>query len=239
MYRKPFFITEPIWNNAFSFKERTNKKLYVPNLIKIKDISEIELWEEIVFEDYDFNMILQSCTGLKNFYELDWNWKKVFLFDNHNHAFYFWYLAREQKLIWDDNLLYHVDEHSDMRDPWNYLSKPGSYDLEKIFNFTNFELNVWNYIIPWIEEGIIKEVIQIRNEENLLNFDETKLKKSSGIILNLDLDFFEPELDFIDYNLKKDVILKIVNKADIITVATSPFFIEQDLALWVFKDIFN
>jgi hypothetical protein len=60
----------------------------------------------------------------------------------------------------------------------------------------------------------------------------------SNIILNLDLDFFQPDLDFIDYELKKKVILDIAKKASIITVSTSPFFIEQNLAIRVFKDLF-
>jgi hypothetical protein len=58
------------------------------------------------------------------------------------------------------------------------------------------------------------------------------------VVLNLDLDFFQPDLDYIDYELKKKVILDIAKKADIITVSTSPFFIDQNLAVKVFKDIF-
>ncbi|MBT3726893.1 hypothetical protein HOG21_04250 [bacterium] len=58
------------------------------------------------------------------------------------------------------------------------------------------------------------------------------------MVLNLDLDFFQPDLDYIDYELKKKVILDIAKKADIITVSTSPFFIDQNLAVKVFKDIF-
>jgi hypothetical protein len=57
--------------------------------------------------------------------------------------------------------------------------------------------------------------------------------------LNLDLDFFQPDLDFIDYDLMKKVNLDAANKAKVITVATSPFFIHQDLAIKVFKDIFS
>jgi len=60
-----------------------------------------------------------------------------------------------------------------------------------------------------------------------------------NIILNLDLDFFQPDLDFIDYELKKEVILDIAKKADMITISTSPFFIDQNLAIKVFKDLFQ
>ena len=106
-------------------------------------------------------------------------------------------------------------------------------------------------------------MIQIRNEKNLLDYLENPLPQSlpprereeislspsggkypkgdrgNNIILNLDLDFFEPELDFIDYDLKKKVILDMAEKADFITVATSPFFINQELAIKVFKDLFS
>jgi hypothetical protein len=73
------------------------------------------------------------------------------------------------------------------------------------------------------------------NEYFLYDFKNEK----RNIILNLDLDFFEPALDFIDYNLKKEVILDLAEKAILVTVSTSPFFINQELALKVFKDIFS
>jgi hypothetical protein len=49
------------------------------------------------------------------------------------------------------------------------------------------------------------------------------------------MDFFRPELDDIDYELKKKVVLDIAEKASIITVATSPFFINQELAVNIIK----
>jgi hypothetical protein len=76
--------------------------------------------------------------------------------------------------------------------------------------------------------------------EDYLNSPQPHLEvaKENNIILNLDLDFFQPDLDFIDYELKKKVVLDIAKKADIITVSTSPFFINQELAIKVFKDLF-
>ncbi len=85
-------------------------------------------------------------------YELEWKSKKVYIVDNHNHVFYFWYLARSQGLISDAAILYHVDEHADMRDPEKYLLKPDSQDLQKVFEYTNFFLNVGNFIVPAMKE---------------------------------------------------------------------------------------
>jgi hypothetical protein len=45
-------------------------------------------------------------------------------------------------------------------------------------------------------------------------------------------------LDFIDYDLKKKVVIDALEKADFVTVCTSPFFINQKLAIKVFKDLF-
>lgn len=237
MYKKSFYIKNPVWNNAFSFEKRINKELYVADLIKINNLEEIKIWEKVVFED--FNWELESCKWLNNFYEIEWNNKKVYLFDNHNHAYYFWYLARNLKVIWDNNILYHIDEHSDMRDPEKYLLKSESFDLEKVFDYTNNFLNVGNYIIPAIKEWIINEVIQIRNESNLFEYINKNQDFNQSIILNLDLDFFQPDLDFIDYNLKKKVVLDIAKKANVITIASSPFFINQELAIKIFKDLFS
>jgi hypothetical protein len=83
------------------------------------------------------------------------------------------------------------------------------------------------------------KVVQMRSEISLQEISSLKkIDEEKWIILNLDLDFFEPKLDYIDYDLKKKVILEIAEKADVITVASSPFFINQELALEIFRDIF-
>lgn len=248
MYTKWFYIDKPVWNNKFSFEKRKNKKLFVTNIKNINNFDEIELWNEIVFEDYDFEWKLSSNRGLKNFYRIKWKQKEIIIFDNHNHAFYFWYEARKKWIIWDNNILFHIDEHSDLKDNNKVLLKKDSSDLEKVFNFTNYELNVGDYIIPALNEWIIWEVVQIRNEINLNDYNNTspptsflpkfgtgRWEGSNWIILNLDMDFFRPELDDIDYELKKKVVLDIAEKASIITVATSPFFINQELAVNIIK----
>ena len=251
MYKKPFYLETKSWNNAFSFERRNNKKLYVPSLKEINNFSEIKLWNKVVFEDCDFSAKLQSCFGLENFYKINKKFHSnplqmgngitasIYLFDNHNHAYYFWYLARKEGFIRDGSTLIHIDEHADTRDNWEYLLKPDSLNLEKVFKFTNFELNVGNYIVPAMKEGLIKKVIQIRNEMNLNDYINNKFNLYLYIILNLDLDFFRQELDFISYDLKKKVILDVAKKAKIITIATSPFFINQDLVIKIFKDIFS
>jgi len=279
MYSKSFYIEKDIWNNALSFLSRkkatwNKSKLFVPSLKKITDFSEIRLLEnneqKITFQDFWFDGKLSTNWGLENFYEMEsplltspkgrGKAPTIYLFDNHNHALYFWYLAKHNWDIQSNSTLYHIDEHADYRDAQEKIEKT---DLQSIFNYTNFsKINVGNYIIPAEKEGLVWNTVQIRNTQNLeeylasphpnpllwsrgdskKNIPPTSFKgegaRGWGIILNLDLDFFQPDLDFIDYELKKKVVRDIASKADIITVATSPFFIDQKLALEVFEDLF-
>lgn len=315
MYKDWFFIENPVWNNEFSFEKRKNKKIFVPALIEVKNFDEIKLQDDknkISFEDFDFNDKISTNYWLKNFYRFKIKNKELVLFDNHNHAFYFWYEARKKGIIWNKNILIHIDEHADTRDNNKFISRKDSQYLQKVFDFTNFVLNVWDYIIPAQKEGIISEIMQIRNTKNLEDYleniypysknfliskiafpegkeqnpnpksfyfggeglqEEEKILKNfelqkvgnkcifplqkekptnssflqrrgarvedKKIILNLDLDFFQPDLDFIDFDLKKKVILDAFEKADFVTVCTSPFFVDQKLAIEVFKKIFS
>lgn len=242
-YKEWFFIDKPVWNNEFSFEQRINKRLFVPDIIDldINDLDQIKIQndkDKIAFEDFWFDDKLSTNYGLKNFYRIKIKWKEIVLFDNHNHAFYFWYEARNRWIIWDNNTLIHIDEHADTRDNNKIILKPDSLDLEKVFTFTNEVLNVGDYIIPAQKEWLIWDIIQIRNTNNLEEYVSKSNFSSKNIILNLDLDFFQKDLDFINYDLKKKVILDAVENASFITVCTSPFFIEQDLAIKVFKDLF-
>ena len=56
-------------------------------------------------------------------------------------------------------------------------------------------------------------------------------RPARSIILDIDLDFFAPEMDYIDNEFKLVVIKKLMSLADVVTIATSPFFIEQNLAI--------
>lgn len=241
MYNFPMYIETPVWNNAFSYEKRKNKRLFIPALKKIHSFDEIVLWNEIVFEEDDWTGTITGYTGLKNFYEMDFLTNipaKVYLFDNHNHAYFFWHSARLEWIIDNNALLFHMDEHADKRNPEVFLSQEELQDQEKIYHYTNFTLNVGNYIIPAEKDGLVQKTYQIRSETALKEMLTLNIE-ANNIILNLDLDFFHPDLNFIPYSLKKEVILKLAKKSKLITVASSPYFIEQTLALKVFKDIFN
>ncbi len=247
MYQKEFQITNNISNNSFSFSKRKNPTINVPKIID-GEIDDVKIGNKIVFEDFNENGELKSCVGLKNFVRTvhPITKKPIIIVDNHNHVFYFWYEARKNGVISDGATLIHIDQHKDMRKPESDIDIPISegdidkcrmQELEYIFKYTNSVLNVGNYIPPAIEEGLIGEVISITSETEIISAKHEARGTKHDIILNIDLDFWAPEMNYIDNKLKTDITKKWMEKADLITIATSPFFIDQELALKVLKEL--
>jgi hypothetical protein len=236
MYDKGFYITSRVSNNAFSWYKRENRKLYVAPLISGR-AEDVEIGGEIVFEDCDDSGKLKSCKGLANFITFPGPKNQpVYIFDNHNHAFYFWHLERNRGHINDGALLIHVDQHKDSRKPEIFLSPEESRDNERVFKYTNSILNVGNFIPPARHTGLIHKVLNIDSGESVENFDY-KLLEAQNLILDIDMDFFAPELDFIDYKSKVNLCRRCVENAAVVTIATSPFFIDQELAVMRLKDL--
>ena len=85
-----------------------------------------------------------------------------------------------------------------------------------------------------MEEGLVGELISITSETELEVADP-----KPPFILNIDLDFWAPEMDYIDEEKSIGIIKPWILKADLITFATSPFFIEQERAIEVLKKLLN
>jgi hypothetical protein len=160
MYDQPFFITGKQSNNAFSYEKRANPMIWVPDVID-GDLNDEGVGNKVSFEDFDEGGQLKSCVGLKHFVRMKHptTGKPIVIVDNHNHVFYFWHEAKEEGWIKDGATLVHVDQHKDMRKPERPLTKSESHDLKKVFNYTNSVLNVGNYILPAVEDGLIGKVV--------------------------------------------------------------------------------
>jgi len=245
MYDHPFFITGKQGNNAFSFEKRVNPTLFVPNLIE-GGLEDVTIGDQVVFEDFDDNGQLKSCVGLKHFVRMKHptTGKPIVIVDNHNHVFYSWHKAREKGWIKDGATLIHIDQHKDMRKPPLGLDRGDNKNLQKIFEYTNSVLNVGNYILPAIEDGLVGKVISVTSEKELDEWTPVGTchgmfpqGKPTSIILNIDLDFWAPEMDYIDRQLKNRVARAWMERADFITIATSPFFINQMLAIDILREL--
>lgn len=250
-YREPYILNQNVWNNALSYKKRINKQLSIP-LLKEGIFEDIEEGYEIAFEEIDEYGNIISCKWLKNFIRItDVPYFKernipITVCDNHNHVLAFWYEAYMDGTIEKNVELIHIDEHSDLwENPYDIsiINNPDFFNLSRkeqddtIYRFTNYKCNVGNYIQPAIRDGLIKNILRIENEYQV---DEYKnYKPFHNSILNIDLDFFSPEMEFIQYEKKMQMIQNIIPHVRCITFATSPYFIDFPLALGVLKDILD
>ncbi|MCC6643328.1 UPF0489 family protein [Candidatus Peregrinibacteria bacterium] len=243
-YQNEYLLTEPFGNNGFDYEKRSESHpepylriaplYFYPNYEQAIDHFQIGITP--AFEILDEDKI-RSFAGLINFLSFPERSSDapIFVFDNHNHAFYFWHQAAQQLQLKTSLQLIHVDQHKDSRLPANFISSQEASNPEILFEYTNLTLNVGNFIPPAIKTGLLSEVINIDSETSIKEFSHN----GKPFILDIDLDFFAPELDYIGNTNKISLIQKLLPKASLITIATSPYFIDQQLAKHFLEEIFK
>ncbi|OXX82688.1 hypothetical protein AVM15_16925 [Paraclostridium benzoelyticum] len=224
-----FYIEKPVGNNIFSYDERKNKKIFVPKLIE-GNLDAVKVGEKIVFSEIDFDKEMNAI-GLENMVKFNYKDKDIYIFDNHNHSFYFWIKSLKKGMFNKGCKLVHIDQHKDMREPEDYNVDVN--DMDDVFRYTNYVLNVGNFIKPALHHDIFSEVVII---DSTYGFD---LDVDGEIVLDIDLDIFSKDMEYISYDLRVNKIKEYIDRAKVITIASSPFFIEQDYAIKVLKELFN
>ncbi len=215
-------ITENIWNNQFCFNQVKNPKVWIADMIEWT-AQDLEIWENTVFREMR-NWKVVEYRWLKNFIHIKSNNQSIYIFDNHNHALK--YRIEEYKNwnipFWFN--LIHIDQHTDMNQSEFEL------DLEN----PNLDVyNVWNFIQPAIRSWLINQVEQINTEYKLLNFQTNE----KDLILDIDLDFRAPEMSIEKYSETIEKTKNLISKSRVVTIATSPYFLDQNLAIKICKDL--
>lgn len=225
-----FFLTRPVGNNAFSFELRQNQAIYVAPLRS--DNSALAIGKHIAFSEIDDGVEINRA-GLAAFHYLQRGEKDIFIFDNHNHAFSFWMWGVRQGRLKPGKPLLHIDQHSDMREPpEQFVAGLDTHlDLPVAFEYANFVLNVGNFIKPALASGLFSGVQMITGSDD---FDKPLPKQ---FVLDVDIDVFAPEMDYIPKTKKLQHIQSCIERAQFITIATSPFFIEQSLAIKIVQEL--
>lgn len=226
-----FWIDQPLGNNAFSYEARQHKNIFVPPIIQ-GSWDDLQLGERVVFREV-VEGEEQALTGLNYYlyvYERD---KHIFVVDNHNEVFPFWILAYQSGWMPAGSRLVHVDQHRDTREPTSPCSQPlDQLSLKQAVDYTHHGLNVGNFIPPALDIGLFGGV------DMVLGQDDFNRDISIEYCLDIDIDIFAPELDYIPVDFKIQRIRAMIDQASVITVATSPFFIGQALAKKVVKLLF-
>ena len=215
-------LTENIWNNQFCFNQVEDPKIWIADTIDWT-VEDLEIWENTVFREMK-NWKVVEYKWLKNFIHKKNNNQSIYIFDNHNHALK--YRIEEYKEwnipFWFD--LIHIDQHTDMN-----LSE---FDLN--IQSPNFDVyNVWNFIQPAIKSWLINHVEQINTEYKLLNYETEK----DDLILDIDLDFWAPEMSIEKYSETIEKVKNLILKSRVVTIAASPYFLDQNLAIKICNKI--
>lgn len=160
--------------------------------------------------------------------------KSIWIFDNHNHALYFFldlYIHRTKPIH-----IIHIDQHSDLwKREWDIDIRQLHSETYR-YHLTNFETHIGNFLRAFLTL-LETSCTQIRSETKLLEFDIDEFISDYHIILDIDIDFWAPEMPNQQTNLTIEKTKKLLEYADTVTISTSPYFIEQKLAIEVVKNI--
>lgn len=240
-----FYISKNAGNNKFAYQKRKESnirpEIFVPELKKVP--ADIEIIKDsfmqgnrTAFAEYDEeNQRLIECKGLENFLYFELGEKKIHIFDNHNHAFYFVAENFDGEIM----PMLHFDQHKDMRKPdmlyreFVRSEKTDFYSSKAKSDYTNYVLNVGNFIEPLLRDDFISNVKIVDSSYSLadvLSRDFYTKEYTDGLVLDIDLDFFSTDMDYIDAGLKLSAISKAFSYAKTVTISTSPYFIEFERA---------
>lgn len=227
-----FWIEGNVWNNVFWYPFNKQQKLWVAPLIEIHQrdvVNHLSVWKDTVFVEKDWE-IEKEYRWLESFlYFTYWN-TCIYIFDNHNHAFSFWRRSFFKWEIEKGFTLVHIDQHSDMNsNPFNLKNK----DWRSVVEFTNYKCNVWNFIQPALDCWIIWNVKQIRTEYSLLWYKW----EEKDFILDIDLDFWDSSMGIENKVWTIQKIKELIKQASLVTIATSPYFLDQNRAIDLLKNI--
>jgi len=224
-FYRGFYLEGPVGNNGLDYWRRRHQRLYVAPLIE-GSLADVAVGTRVAFSRVENGREVNAC-GLRHFVHLRRNGRDVFVFDNHNHAFFFWVYAVQSGRLAPGARLVHVDRHSDMWPPPCYLERDrqGRIDLQAAFDYTNYVLNVGTFIKPALALGLFSEVEII---DAYLAFDRPP---QGPFVLDLDLDVFAEEDNGLSHAVKLEKVRALLQRAELVTVATSPGFVKQERAL--------
>ena len=247
-YASETFLTRPLWNNHIDFLER--KKIWSDCILRIPSmiswtLDEVRLVLQSSTPSYEYlsnREKLVSACGLQHIVHISYrDTLPVFVMDNHNHAFYCWYLSYKRYKTPRWSHLIHIDQHSDLNTANTDTKLSPHSSLADVAQYTNEVLDIGSFIQPAKRYWLISDYSMVLTEYSLLNFacSSPTLLAKEGIILDIDLDFWAPEMSITHYEQTIQRVRKILALPQVrcVTIATSPTYIDQKRALEILRDI--
>lgn len=219
-------------NNAFSLPLKADRSKLTITPLKIGKLDELNVGKHIAFQDFEGER-WQDCVGLESAI-LCLNFPiPIYIFDNHNHVFYAWCEALKMGWFEKGAVLVHMDEHFDASMPPLIPAQSDLKSLENVWRFTNETLQIATYIKPALTLEIFSECVDYVESSQFA----VRNQQSMDIVLNLDIDVFHSDMNHISWQQKIDVLKYYLPRVKLITIATSPYFIDQHKAIDLIKKV--
>lgn len=235
-YHNPTVIDRPIGNNAFVYDERKQlfgrAEIVIPTMID-GNIDSVKVGNIIVFAE-NMDGEVKEFVGLERLVMVE---KSTYIMDNHNHALYCWY---KEYLSWNIGKglpLIHIDQHSDMKDPVGWIDMSKENDLEYIATYVNEVCTIADFIQPALRSGLVGECVQVRTEYWIINGEWWMV--NDAYILDIDIDFWAPEMGIEEFDRTIQKTRQLIAGASMVTIATSPCFIDQERAVEIVTMLLN
>ena len=232
------FLDVGVGNNAFSLPKKVDRNPLAITPLRMGSLEELRVGKQVAFQDFDGERWLE-CVGLESaILCLDYP-VPISIFDNHNHVFYAW--AEALKMGWFSKgaTLVHMDEHFDASEAPN--ADVDFSDLSDVWRYTNEVLQVATYIRPAMKLGIFSGWVNYVESGDFENFRRRGSRSSPSegneVVINLDIDVFHPDMSHISWQQKIEVLKYYLPQTRLITMATSPYFIDQQKAIELVKKV--
>lgn len=158
--------------------------------------------------------------------------------------FYLNWESKELRAEWNTEKIFNREEMRKREneealtsDQW--LAASDDYDLWVIAEYVNTQTQIASFIKPALHSGLIGDCIQIRSEAKLQeiihnNIIENWALRIGNSIVDIDIDFFAHETDVTH---KMSLLRQLLSSASVATIATSPYFIDQQRAIELVREL--
>ena len=151
----------------------------------------------------------------------------IYIFDNHHKALFAFLDSKENT----GQILpvVHIDAHPD--------DAPSAYSegiiFEENINKAYSQSRICDFLDTAEKGGLIRETMRVVTSAEFERFSPP----DGPFILSLDIDIFGPEGGYIELDQKIKTIARAWQQAVVITIATSPGFIDQEYAWKIIKSM--
>lgn len=105
--------------------------------------------------------------------------------------------------------------------------------MPSIARYVNEVCTIADFIQPALRSGLLGECVQVRTENGIINGEW--LMMNDRYILDIDIDFWAPEMSIGEFDRTIQKTRQLIAGASMVTIATSPCFIDQGRAVEIVK----